>query len=231
MVRIKVLFILCFFCVLSFTFSDEFAVSDKNHNNLVYTYVFDNTLVRKEYDSNKRLIEKTIWDISTDAMVSKENYKYLEKSMFPLSSETVLYLESKTVKKEFSDIGKETKVQTYFNEDLILEVKYSYDLEGRVISHKEKKIELVDEKSNSTKKQIVTENQIDYEYVDFNSKTFTNEFYYENQIKTKEKIYLSSTKYYETTYFEDDISIYSEFENGVKQVEITYFQGKELRRK
>ena len=67
--------------------------------------------------------------------------------------------------------------------------------------------------------------------VDKTGKEYKNEFHFENQIKTKEKIYLSNNKYFENVFFEDDIKIYSEYEDGKKILEITYYQEKEIRRK
>lgn len=236
MVRIKLFFVFCFFCVLSFSFaedvenfsSDNFTISEKNHQNLVYTYVLDDSLIRKEYDLNKCLLLKITWDINTEKMISKTSYAYSESSMFPLSSETVYFLESKTEKREFSDAGKEVLCQTYLEKKLVLEQKYVYDSEGRISKNIEKKYEFLENELKS-----ITENEIRYEYVEFDSesKTFTNEFYFENQFKTKEKIYLSPLKFYENTFFEGDIRIYTEYEENQKKLEITYFQGKELRRK
>ena len=228
MVRTKVLFIIYFLCVLSLGFSEDFVLSEKNHNNLVYTYQYDNSLVRKEYDEKKRLILKITWDTNTDEMVTKISYSYLDDSMFPFASETVFLLESKVEKRQYTDKGKEKLIQIYENEELISEKRYSYDSEGQTISFIEKLIEISDKEPKSTK---ITENEIKYEYVIFDSKTFVNEYHFENNIKNKEKVYLSSTKYYENAFFEGDIKIYSEYENNLKQLEITYFQGKELRRK
>lgn len=228
MVRTKVLFIICFLCVLSLGFSEDFVLSEKNHNNLVYTYQYDNSLVRKEYDEKKRLILKITWDTNTDEMVTKISYSYLDDSMFPFASETVFLLESKVEKRQYTDKGKEKLIQIYENEELISEKRYSYDSEGQTVSFIEKLIEISDKEPKSTK---ITENEIKYEYVIFDSKTFVNEYHFENNIKNKEKVYLSSTKYYENAFFEGDIKIYSEYENNLKQLEITYFQGKELRRK
>lgn len=228
MVRTKVLFIIYFLCVLSLGFSEDFVLSEKNHNNLVYTYQYDNSLVRKEYDEKKRLILKITWDTNTDEMVTKISYSYLDDSMFPFASETVFLLESKVEKRQYTDKGKEKLIQIYENEELISEKRYSYDSEGQTVSFIEKLIEISDKEPKSTK---ITENEIKYEYVIFDSKTFVNEYHFENNIKNKEKVYLSSTKYYENAFFEGDIKIYSEYENNLKQLEITYFQGKELRRK
>ena len=236
MVRIKLFFVFCFFCVLSLSFaedvenfsSDNFTISEKNHQNLVYTYVLDESLIRKEYDLSKRLILKITWDINTEKMISKTSYKYLENSMFPLSSETVYYLDGKTEKRKFSDVGKEILCQTYFDDKMVFEQKYVYDSEGRISKNIEIKYEFVENELKST-----TENEICFEYVEFDSesKTFTNEFYFENQFQTKEKVYLSPLKFYENTFFEGDIRIYTEYEENQKMLEITYFQGKELRRK
>ena len=209
-------------------FSEDFVLSEKNHNNLVYTYQYDNSLVRKEYDEKKRLILKITWDTNTDEMVTKISYSYLDDSMFPFASETVFLLESKVEKRQYTDKGKEKLIQIYENEELISEKRYSYDSEGQTVSFIEKLIEISDKEPKSTK---ITENEIKYEYVIFDSKTFVNEYHFENNIKNKEKVYLSSTKYYENAFFEGDIQIYSEYENNLKQLEITYFQGKELRRK
>lgn len=228
MVRTKVLFIIYFLCVLSLGFSEDFVLSEKNHNNLVYTYQYDNSLVRKEYDEKKRLILKITWDTNTDEMLTKISYSYLDDSMFPFASETVFLLESKVEKRQYTDKGKEKLIQIYENEELISEKRYSYDSEGQTVSFIEKLIEISDKEPKSTK---ITENEIKYEYVIFDSKTFVNEYHFENNIKNKEKVYLSSTKYYENAFFEGDIKIYSEYENNLKQLEITYFQGKELRRK
>lgn len=228
MVRTKVLFIIYFLCVLSLGFSEDFVLSEKNHNNLVYTYQYDNSLVRKEYDEKKRLILKITWDTNTDEMVTKISYSYLDDSMFPFASETVFLLESKVEKRQYTDKGKEKLIQIYENEELISEKRYSYNSEGQTVSFIEKLIEISDKEPKSTK---ITENEIKYEYVIFDSKTFVNEYHFENNIKNKEKVYLSSTKYYENAFFEGDIKIYSEYENNLKQLEITYFQGKELRRK
>ena len=120
----------------------------------------------------------------------------------------------------------ETNVEKTFEEKLM-------DEEGMKTTpnhliHIGKPIEISDKEPKSTK---ITENEIKYEYVIFDSKTFVNEYHFENNIKNKEKVYLSSTKYYENAFFEGDIKIYSEYENNLKQLEITYFQGKELRRK
>ena len=228
MVRTKVFFIIYFLCVLSLGFSEDFVLSEKNHNNLVYTYQYDNSLVRKEYDEKKRLILKITWDTNTDEMVTKISYSYLDDSMFPFASETVFLLESKVEKRQYTDKGKEKLIQIYENEELISEKRYNYDSEGQTVSFIEKLIEISDKEPKSTK---ITENEIKYEYVIFDSKTFVNEYHFENNIKNKEKVYLSSTKYYENAFFEGDIQIYSEYENNLKQLEITYFQGKELRRK
>ena len=228
MVRTKVSYIIYFLCVLSLGFSEDFVLSEKNHNNLVYTYQYDNSLVRKEYDEKKRLILKITWDTNTDEMLTKISYSYLDDSMFPFASETVFLLESKVEKRQYTDKGKEKLIQIYENEELISEKRYSYDSEGQTISFIEKQIEISDKEPKSTK---ITENEIKYEYVIFDSKTFVNEYHFENNIKNKEKVYLSSTKYYENAFFEGDIKIYSEYENNLKQLEITYFQGKELRRK
>ena len=209
-------------------FSEDFVLSEKNHNNLVYTYQYDNSLVRKEYDEKKRLILKITWDTNTDEMVTKISYSYLDDSMFPFASETVFLLESKVEKRQYTDKGKEKLIQIYENEELISEKRYSYDSEGQTVSFIEKLIEISDKEPKSTK---ITETEIKYEYVIFDSKTFVNESHFENNIKNKEKVYLSSTKYYENAFFEGDIKIYSEYENNLKQLEITYFQGKELRRK
>ena len=79
MIRIKLFLVFCFFCVLSLSFAedvenftkDNFTISEKNHQNLVYTYVLDDSLIRKEYDLSKRLILKITWDINTEKMISK----------------------------------------------------------------------------------------------------------------------------------------------------------------
>lgn len=228
MVRTKVFFIIYFLCVLRLGFSEDFVLSEKNHNNLVYTYQYDNSLVRKEYDAKKRLILKITWDTSTDEMLTKISYSYLDDSMFPFASETVFFLESKVEKREYTDKGKEKLIQTYEKDELVSEKRYSYDSEGQTVSFIEKQFEILDKESPKTK---ITENEIKYEYVVFDSKTFVNEYHFENNVKNKEKIYLSSTKYYENAFFEGDIQIYSEYENNLKKLEITYFQGKELRRK
>ena len=70
-----------------------------------------------------------------------------------------------------------------------------------------------------------------YSVLKFGEKEYKNEYHFENQIKTKEKIYLSNNKYFENVFFEDDIKIYSEYEDGKKILEITYYQEKEIRRK
>ena len=225
--------ILCFFCVLFFAYSeanqisnDNFTVSEKNHNNLVYTYLSDNYLIRKEYDENKRLILKINWDIETENMISKISYSYLEDSMLPFASETVFFLESITEKREYSSLGKDKNVKIYKDENLVSETKYDYDSNGRTVSFVEKLFE-----TNESKNQLKLETKILYEYVIFGEKEYKNEFHFENQIKTKEKIYLSNNKYFENVFFEDDIKIYSEYEDGKKILEITYYQEKEIRRK
>ena len=109
-------------------------------------------------------------------------------------------------------------IQTYEKDELVSEKQYSYDSKGQTVSFIEKQFEILDKESQKTK---ITENEIKYEYVVFDSKTFVNEYHFENSIKNKEKIYLSSTKYYENAFFEGDIQIYSEYENNLKKLEIT----------
>ena len=112
-----------------------------------------------------------------------------------------------------------------FVEELKVE-KYDYDSKGRTVSFVEKLFE-----TKESKNQLKLETKILYEYVIFGEKEYKNEFHFENQIKTKEKIYLSNNKYFENVFFEDDIKVYSEYEDGKKILEITYYQEKEIRRK
>lgn len=232
MVRNKIICMLIFFCVLPSIFTesqneDRFYVSEKNHDNLVYTYILDDVLVRKEYDTNKRLIKKIQWDIETETQILSVLYSYKDDSMFPFYSETVYPLDSVKEKRKYSEIGQEILIQSYSHDILVYEKEFSYDEQNRITCYTERNYEKTEDGNQKSKLQY----QVQYEYVTFDSKKFTNEYYFENDIKTGEKIYLSSTKYYENTFFQDDIRIYSEYEDGKKNLEITYFQEKEVRRK
>ena len=236
MVRIKLFFILCFFCVLGGGFAEEsenFIVSEKNHNNLVYTYFTEDSLVRKEYDEKKRLILKITWDIKTEELVSKISYSYNEKSLFPFYSESVYDLESRVEKIDYYENGKKKKVEILKDDIKLSEENYKYDEEGRILSLIKKEYKpIFSEKENFSKEsQLIKESETQYQYVVFDSKIFTNKFYFENKQKLTETIYLSPTKYYENTFFEGDFRIYAEYENNKKILEITYLHDKEVRRR
>ena len=233
--RNKFLCIFCFFCVLNFGFSasqdlenqnNNYAISDKNHNNLVYTYTLENSLIRKEYDSYKRLIKKIEWNIESENQVCEFNYTYKENSMFPFSCEAVYYWNSAKEIIYFWENGKEKKRETYKNDEKYLEQYYEYNDSNQLVYYSEKKFE-----TKNGENQILYSTEIKYQYVEFESKFFTNEYHFSNGIKTREKVYTSSSTYYENNFFEDDIKIYSEYENSKKVLEITYFQNKEIKRR
>lgn len=231
----KFLCISCLFCVLSIGFSasqdlenqnNNYAISDKNHNNLVYTYTLDNSLIRKEYDSYKRLIKKIEWNIESENQVCEFNYTYKENSMFPFSCEAVYFNDSIKEIIYFWENGKEKKIEIYKNNEKYLEQYYEYNDSNQIVYYSEKKFE-----SKNDVSKILYFSEIKYQYVEFDSKILTNEYHFADGIKTKEKIYTSASTYYENNFFEGDIKIYSEYKNNKKVLEITYLQDKEIKRR
>ena len=112
----------------------------------------------------------------------------------------------------------------YRDDVLYLEQYYLYDFENRIKTYTEKKYE---------NGQLEYDEQVIYEYVIFESETFFNEYHFSCDVndplkktKTMERVYTSKTEYFENTFFEDGIRIYTEYENGLIKLEMLYFGDK-----
>lgn len=211
--------------------NNNYIISPNNHNNLVYTYSLENQLIRKEYDEKKRLIKKIVWNIIDESKNHEIIYEYDEDSMFPKYSESTYYFtELKITNKTYywkDGSGNKKRICLFHNDILNLEQYYEYDDENRISTYSEKKYE---------EEQLKYETKVLYEYVSFESETFINEYHFSNDVenslvnfKTYEKVYTSKTEYYENTFFEGDIRIYTEYKNDVKITEITYIDHEEIK--
>ncbi|MEE0998723.1 MAG: hypothetical protein UIH41_03545 [Treponemataceae bacterium] len=234
----KICVLWIFLCFFSFGYSediqdfeaenDNYVISSKNHNNLVYTYTLENELIRKEYDEKKRLIKKISWNITDESKNYEINYEYDDNSMLPKYSERTSYLTNQTITAKSyywkTEEGNNEKICLYRDDVLYLEQYYLYDFENRIKTYTEKKYE---------NGQLEYDEQVIYEYVIFESETFFNEYHFSCDVndplkktKTMERVYTSKTEYFENTFFEDGIRIYTEYENGLIKLEMLYFGDK-----
>lgn len=182
------------------------------------------------YDEKSRIISVEILSLSEKAKdmksISKREYFYKENSDIPYKSAEEVSEKNMRIEVTFNELGLVIVQDEYFVDSetekrtLKKRINKSYDKEKRVL--KDEQIVWHDDKSKTKQKK-------NFEYTKYSKNPDFS--YFENDVLRLQRNYEADEDFFEKTFFDDGFSIESYFENGVRQSEIVYFNGKEVRRR
>lgn len=182
------------------------------------------------YDEKSRIVSVEILSLSEKAKdmksISKREYFYKENSDIPYKSAEEVSEKNMRIEVTFNEEGLLIVQDEYFvdfeteKRTLKKRINKSYDKEKRVI--KDEQIVWHDDKSKTKQKK-------NFEYTKYSKNPDFS--YFENDVLRLQRNYEADEDFFEKTFFDDGFSIESYFENGVRQSEIVYFNGKEVRRR
>lgn len=216
--------------------SDDVSIAlQKDKDFEIRVFKEDKNIKQKKYDKYKRLVEQIIWEEKNSSyeVIEEERIFYLsEKDKFPQYSLKTNYIEKTQTISEFNDKNLITSIDVYqlnvnenekaFTEKSEIEEKsklisnqiYTYDNEKRIIQEQLTKNDLC----------LLTK-------YDFSKKfSFPDEESYENEKIKAKKIYTADNIYSYEVFLDEEFSVKSVYKDSLKQSEIYYRNGKEIRK-
>lgn len=214
---------------------DKNAVAEGGKREL--THVSGSEVQRSFYDEKLRLIKNEFWSVksASDYNLKKvEQFEYDSEEFLPKeksvmengfltvynyqpASRTILQVQKKHLKNEQSK-----------KDVLVYSKKYSYDSENRLLSEESTEYEYADEKYSKIKDKITRKSVYSYHFDDIPPDLS----YYENGRLKNKTSYTSEKGTYSTQiYFDNNLSVFTEYKNSVPVREAYLANGKIVREK
>lgn len=233
---------------------DEKLVVSKVGNSIQsFVKVSKNELVQKNFDDKLRLIQENAWrskeqDQKPDQIFKTVNYEYEINSLQPRKIDEKNFLESTQTISLFNTFGLITEKTVYKlrkddttkkTETIKTEASKIEEVRVEPILSEYSESEIIQKQiwKYNNKQQIIEERTtkegfisvIRYDYSELWDKP--NVQYFENWVTTRKIVYRSANEYIDTVYFDDTMSIQTEYISDVKKSEVYYLNGVEIRRR
>lgn len=192
--------------------------TEKNDNILSIAQASEDSLNYREYDSNLRIIKKTVWKNDFSGLKEITTWEYDDGSVFPTK-----------------------KLITNLEDELDTEISYEYDAKDRVKTKIQKvskiitptettKVTDTTAKTDVSDSKDVIETKIDYSYHNHKDNLdkdvlLRDELIYINDVLSEKLVWLTATQKELTKYYNNKISISTMYEKGLKKSEIIVKDG------
>ncbi|MCR5062692.1 MAG: hypothetical protein K6A89_05350 [Treponema sp.] len=211
--------------LVSMEFEGELFVPHRTSAGLEIVHSSNTDVTRFFYDNLLRITKKEVWQIR-----NAENYNAVRSVIYEYNAENFYPSKITNIENEFKDISLydnsknllERKKYVTFKEKefLILQEKYLYDEENRIINS------IIQENNYSEDYKKISYKflkEYRYSYNDFGQ----NLEYYENSVLKNQIKYTGENEYYSQVYFDGGISISSFFRDS-KKVYDKYIQNSKV---
>ena len=183
--------------------------------------------VQKKFDSQGRLIQKSLWQESIAEPVSITDYSYADLSPYPIASVITDNEKERITHESFTDAGRILKREVYSltaekNTFLFCTETFRYDDNNRVIEECIEYSDYAPENEERHNKVRQTEKK-EYRYTGGRSRP--DEFYYRGADKIRQKVYSSDSDWEETVFFPGGVRILTRYKDEMPVLETVYENG------
>lgn len=232
-----------------FSYGEEQFSLSNNNQNIIFTNVRNNFVIRKFFDENLILLKTQVYNnpkLQKDFTLLKQTDYFYDEKFLKVQKQTEENFQSNTRTEKFFDDSTLLTMQIkshYEKQEEIEEQntekseekklvtdeiqKFNYNSENKIT---EKHLETFFTKKDLNGKEEIIKNSQQEKFIYHEYSKNPDILYFENGVLRRKTVYKDDSNYSVTVYFDTNHSVVTDYKDDLKILEVFYFNDSELRR-